>query len=580
MSDYDLPSETTLVDLLQRRAEQYRDKVAFSFSYNGDDEDRTQLTYGELTLKARAIASYLQQQGAAGERVLVLVRPGLDAVAAFFGCVLAGAVAVPAHQKLAPRLSSVVPDAQARFVLSTADTQANTQAAVDDLTDGQAPRWCVIADAAAADPANWVPPDIEADSVAMIQYTSGSTTEPKGVVLTHRNLLHNLEANRQSWDADDRMICVSWLPPHHDMGLIGVVLVTLYLGATTALMSPAAFIKRPMRWLEAISRERATIATAPNFAYGRCVERSTAAERAALDLSSLTTVHVGAEPVRAATLAAFADAFAPAGFKLEMFMPVYGLAEATVLVSGGSDAAVAGVRYVDRSALAQDRVVDVAPDSPTAAAVVACGRPRQDVVIVDPATSRACGPDEVGEIWVSGPSVGQGYWRRPEETAQTFGGYLAETGEGPFLRTGDMGFLCADELFIIGRCKDLVVVDGRNYYPHDIEFTVQDCNPALVANRGAVFTTSPGPDARAQLVVVQEVDRRGIGDAELGAVMEGIRDAIAQKHLLETHHVMLVAPLSIPTTSSGKIQRGQCRQQFLDGGLTVVADWHAPSQSG
>jgi acyl-CoA synthetase (AMP-forming)/AMP-acid ligase II len=294
------PTAATLLDLLRQRAEGYRDKVAFSFSYNGDEEHSTQLTYHELDIKARAIASNLQQQGAAGERVLVLCGPGLDHVAGFFGCIYAGAVAVPVHERLAPRLSSVVPDAQARFALATAETQAKIKAAVDALGEGRHLQWGLTDEVGDAE--SWVAPDVDPNATAMVQYTSGSTTSPKGVVLTHRNLLHNLESIRQVWPGDDTATGVFWLPSHHDMGLIGAILSMLNIGSTTHLMSPTAFIKRPMRWLEAVSRHRATFTVAPNFAYDLCVEQSSAEERAALDLSSLTTAMNGAEPVHAATL--------------------------------------------------------------------------------------------------------------------------------------------------------------------------------------------------------------------------------------------------------------------------------------
>ncbi|MEO9094458.1 MAG: AMP-binding protein, partial [Microbacteriaceae bacterium] len=347
------PTAHNLVELLRQQAERYRDKVAFSFSYNGDDEDRSQLTYHELDIRARAIASNLQQQGAAGERVLVFCRPGLDGIAGFFGCLYAGAVAVPVHQRLAPRLSSVVPDAQAGFALGAPETQAKIKTAVDTLVgliDGQPLRWCGT-DAAAADAEKWVAPDVDASAPALVQYTSGSTTSPKGVVLTQDNLLSNLEIVRQTWGGGDQDICLFWLPQHHDMGLIGGVLSPLYLGSTSILMSPGAFIERPMRWLEAMSRNRATFTGAPNFAYHLCVERSTPAERAALDLSHWSTAMNGAEPVRADTMRAFAEAFAPAGFRPEAFHPVYGLAEATLLVSGGSESAVPVVHHIDRGAL-------------------------------------------------------------------------------------------------------------------------------------------------------------------------------------------------------------------------------------
>ncbi|WP_166903321.1 fatty acyl-AMP ligase [Mycobacterium sp. DL440] len=571
----------TLLDLLQQRAATYQDKVAFSFSYDGDDQNRTQLTYRDLDRRARAIASTLHDLGAVGERVLVLCRPGLDSIAGFFGCVYAGAVAVPVHERLAPRLSSVVPDAHARFALATAETQAKIKAAIDELAEGRDLRWVRAdeVDTPAAEGSSWAAPEIDPDAIAMVQYTSGSTTTPKGVALTHRNLLHNMESIRQVWDGDDTATSVFWLPSHHDMGLIGGILSMLYVGCTTHLMSPSSFVKRPMGWLEAISRHRATFTAAPNFAYDRCVEESTAEQRAALDLSSLATAMNGAEPVQAATLEKFAEAFAPAGFRPEALCPVYGLAEATLLVSGGSDSALPVVAHVDRTGLQADRVVDVEPGHPSAVALVGCGRPRggQHVVVIDPLTHRPCGADEVGEIWIAGPSVGWGYWARPDETAQTFSAVAAEVSGGPFLRTGDLGFLRSGELYITGRCKDLVVIRGGNYYPSDIERTVQDSHPALVSGRGAVFAITPGLGAVEQMVIVQEVARQRDGSVDLSAVADAVRAAVTARYGVEPNAVLLVEHLSIPTTSSGKIQRGRCRQQLLDDEIAPVAHWLRPS---
>jgi acyl-CoA synthetase (AMP-forming)/AMP-acid ligase II len=575
------PAAATLLEMLQQRAATYQDKVAFSFSYDGDDQNRTQLTYRDLDRRARAIASTLQELGAAGERVLVLCRPGLDSVAGFFGCIYAGAVAVPVHERLAPRLSSVVPDAHARFALATAETQAKIKAAIDELAEGRDLRWVRTdeVDGASADGSDWTAPDVAADAIAMVQYTSGSTTTPKGVALTHRNLMHNMESIRQVWHGDDTATSVFWLPSHHDMGLIGGILSMIYVGCTTHLMSPSSFVKRPMGWLEAISRLRATFTAAPNFAYDRCVDESTAEQRAALDLSSLATAMNGAEPVQAGTLEKFAEAFAPAGFRPEALCPVYGLAEATLLVSGGSDSALPVVAHVDRTGLQVDRVVDVDPGHPAALALVGCGRPRggQDVAIVDPQTHQPCGADEVGEIWIAGPSVGWGYWARPDETTQTFSATLPDESGGPFLRTGDLGFLRSGELYITGRCKDLVVIRGGNYYPNDIERTVQDCHPALVSGRGAVFTITPGLGAVEQMVIVQEVARRREGSADLAAVADAIRTAVTTRYGVEPNSVLLVEHLSIPTTSSGKIQRGRCRQQLLDDEIAPVAHWRRPS---
>jgi acyl transferase domain-containing protein/acyl-CoA synthetase (AMP-forming)/AMP-acid ligase II/acyl carrier protein len=572
----------TLLDLLQQRAQRYRDRPAFGFSHDGEEQHSSELTYRGLHVKARQIASSLQQQNAAGKRVLVLCPPGLDFIAGLFGCLYAGAIAVPVHppmrEHLVSRVASIVADVQPGFALTTAEVHTEIADTVDGLADGAPLRWCVV-DAVAGDERHWVAPDIDTDTVAMVQYTSGSTSAPKGVVLTHGNLLHNLETIRQAWDGDDHAIGVFWLPPFHDMGLIGGILESLYVGATSVLMPPTAFIKNPMRWLETISRQRATITAAPNFAYDMCVDLSTPEQRAALDLSSWSTAMCGAEPVSAATLQRFADAFAPAGFRPEAFLPVYGLAEATLLVAGGSDSAVPIVQNLDRAALRDNRIVDVAPEAPTAAAFVGCGQPRGDqrVVIVDPETRRACQDDEVGEIWIAGPSVALGYSGGTEQSDETFSASLSDTGDGPFLRTGDLGFLRSGELFVTGRHKDLIIIRGNNHHPNDIELTVQDGHPALLRGRGAVFAVTPDSAGAEELVVVQEVDSSRLGDDDLAEIVRTIRAAVTEHHEIRAHAVVLTQPLQLPTTSSGKIQRSTCREQFLDDELAVVTAWQAPS---
>lgn len=575
-----MPGEQTLVALLQRQAQRYGDKVAFSFSYNGDGEGVSQLSYRELDLRARAIAATLQQHGAAGERVLVFCRPGLEGIAGYFGCLYAGAIPVPVHERLAPRLSSVVPSAQARFALAAPQMPTKITAAVDTLigwVGGTPLHWCGT-DVSTAAAQAWVPPEVDADTTALLQFTSGSTHAPKGALVTHGNLMHNLAAIHQAWPGDDGEIAVYWLPPHHDMGLIGAVLEMIYLGCRTELMSPSAFIQRPMRWLEAISRCRGTFSTAPNFAYQLCVQRSTPEERAALDLSSLSTVMNGAEPVQAATMEAFTEAFAPAGFRGKAFMPVYGLAEATLLVSGGSDSATPAVCHLDRTGLQTDCVVDADPQDPGAVALVSCGQPRQSISLVDPETRRRCEPDQVGEIWIAGPSVGQGYWGLPEKTEEIFQAFVADTGEGPYLRTGDLGFVRGGELFVVGRCNDLVVIDGHHYYPHDIELTVQACRPDFRSGRGAAFSMAAESGGVETLVVVQEIDG-GVDESDLRATVETIQAALATHHGIQADSVALVEPRTIPLTSSGKIRRGACRDQFGERGLQCVAEWHAPLRS-
>ncbi|MGE4427778.1 MAG: amino acid adenylation domain-containing protein, partial [Solirubrobacteraceae bacterium] len=578
----------TLLDVARQRAGRYREKIAVDYCrYVQAGEIHSRLTYRELDIKARAIASALRRQGAEGERVLVLCPSGLEFVVGFFGCIYAGAIAVPVHppvrDRVIGRVASIVADARAGYVLTTSELQTRLRGAVDDLAGQDSLRWCAVDAVDPAAAAQWVAPDLGPSATAFVQYTSGSTSSPKGVVVTHRNLLANLDAIRAAWGhGNDRAVAVFWLPLHHDMGLIGGVLEALYVGCTSRLMPPEAFIERPLRWLEAISRHRGTITTAPNFAYELCVERSTAAERAALDLSSWTTAMCGAEPVRAATLRRFADAFGPAGFRLEAFNPVYGLAEATLLASGSPDRIAPVVRHLDAVALRERRVIDVGPEHPRATSFVGCGRAQRghEIVIADPVTRLRCAAGEVGEIWLAGGSVAEGYWGRPAETAETFSGFLAsagaDTGKGPFLRTGDLGFDLDGELFVAGRLKDLIVIRGRNHFPEDIEATAQDSHPALVRGRGAAFSGPPGPGGSERLVVAQEVDRDRIAGPGPDEVIGAIRAAITERHEIQPDAVVLLEPLRIPTTSSGKIRRSSCRQRYLDGDLEVFAEWHAP----
>ncbi|HXS85984.1 MAG TPA: SDR family NAD(P)-dependent oxidoreductase [Mycobacterium sp.] len=582
-------TDQTFLDLTRQRAETYRNKAAFDYCrYFADGEQHSQLTFGELDNRARAVASVLQRMGATGERALVLCPSGLDFIVAFFGCIYAGAVPVPVHPparaRVIGRVASIVQDTEARFTVTTAETQAQFQGAIDGMTDGPGMQWCAVDDLAdqAGAAGAWVAPDIDPDTTAMLQYTSGSTGSPKGVVVSHRNLLSNVEAIRTAWGGgNDRAKGVFWLPLHHDMGLIGGILTSIYVGATSYFMPPESFIERPMRWLEAIAKHGGTITAAPNFAYQLCVDLSSPEERAALDLSTMATAMCGAEPIRAATLQRFIDAFAPAGFRPQGFAPVYGMAESTLLVSGKAeqDRTAPIVRHLDSDALRDHRIVPVAPGSPDAAAFVACGQTQQghEAVIVDPATGRPCADDQVGEIWLAGGSVAQGYWGKPAETAETFNAFLADTGRGPFLRTGDLGFHLDGELFVSGRLKDLIVIRGRNHYPEDIEATVQDSHDALLRGRGAAFSVTLDSDAGEQLVVVQEVDRYRAADIDTDEVLAAIRTAVTEHHEIRPHAIVLTEPSTIPTTSSGKIRRNRSRQRFLDGDLAAIAQWREAS---
>ncbi|HEX8352282.1 MAG TPA: AMP-binding protein, partial [Pyrinomonadaceae bacterium] len=575
-SPYDSPegSFASVVELLRARAEGSPDRVAYTFLSEGGADAR--LTFAGLDARARAIGAELQKAGGQGRRALLLFPPGLEFVTAFLGCLYAGAVAVPAyppHKKRGlHRLSSIAADAEPALVLTTSALSPAIQAWAAQTSRGEEMRLLTTDLVPEGEARNWRDPRVGPEALAFLQYTSGSTGSPKGVMVSHGNIVSNEEMIRRAFDQSESSVIVSWLPLYHDMGLIGGVLQPLYVGASCVLMSPVTFLQRPRRWLEVISEYRATTSGGPNFAYDLCVRKIPAAEREGLDLSSWRVAFNGAEPVRAETLERFARAFGPQGFRARAFYPCYGLAEATLFVTGGEVEAEPHVESVSSAALQEGRAHD--SDEGGRKALVGCGGPRpgERVLVVDPEARRPCAPGRVGEIWVAGASVARGYWNRPEETARVFGARLSAEAESPgdgdsYLRTGDLGYLRDGQLFVTGRLKDLIVVRGRNLYPQDIEYTVESRHPSLRPGCGAAFSVTVGDEER--VVVVQEVDRRLEG-AEADAVVVDIFGAVAQEHELSVHDVVLIRAGSIPKTSSGKIQRHACREGYLAGSLDAV----------
>ncbi len=562
----------TLVELLRRRALRQPRQTAYTFLVDGENET-VSINYGELDRQARAIAARLENYGVRGERVLLLYPPGLEYIAAFLGCLYAGAVAVPAYPPRAnrtlPRLQAIAADARARLALTTAPVFSRLAPLLAQSVELSGVHWLNTDDALKESGAQWHEPDIDGDTLAFLQYTSGSTAEPKGVMVCHRHILHNEMMIRRAFKQTARSVIVSWLPLYHDMGLIGGVLQPLFTGARCVLMSPVAFLQKPLRWLQAISRYGATTSGAPNFAYEMCVNKSSTANLERLDLSSWRVAFNGSEPVRAETLNRFTEAFAPYGFSREAFFPCYGLAEATLFVAGRHETETPVSKTFEPAALANHRVVEQAADK--SRALVGCGTTflRQRALIVNPENSVPCAPDEVGEIWVAGESVADGYWNKPDETERIFRAHLAGTGEGQFLRTGDFGFIRDGELFVTGRLKELVIIRGRNLYPQDIEATVQQCHTALTLHGGAAFAVEVAGEER--LVIVQEVQERR--EADWNALIEMIREAVAEEHEVHAHSIILIKHGSIPKTSSGKIQRNAARATFLETSLKVVAEW-------
>ncbi len=566
----------TLVDLLQQRGDRQGDCLAYGFMAEGEAiTDRC--TYGTLAAQAQGIAAQLQARRCQGQPVLLLYPPGLDYIAAFFGCLYAGAIAVPAYpprpNRSLERLAAIALDTQARVALTHPSVLANLQSRLGETAPLQALDWIATPGDSAAAAGDWTPPALNRDSLALLQYTSGSTGTPKGVMISHGNLLHNSARIQEFFGDTPQSRGVSWLPPYHDMGLVGGILQPLYVGAPMMLMPPVAFLQKPIRWLQAISDHQATTSGGPNFAYDLCVQKIPVPQRQALDLSRWALAFSGAEPVRAETLARFAEAFAPVGFQAQAFYPCYGMAEVTLMVTGGARPQLPITQTLDAAALQENRALPPQDSSAEVQTLVGCGHapPQQPVAIVNPQTLAPCPEGTIGEIWVAAsPSLAQGYWQQPEATATTFQARQAD-GSGPYLRTGDLGFLQGDTLYVTGRLKELIIIRGRNYYPQDIEATVAQAHPALRAGAGAAFAITVGSEER--LVVVQEVERQALRQLDGEEITAAIRQAIAEHHDLQLYGLQLLKTATLPKTSSGKIQRYRCRAGYLDHLLEAVYHW-------
>ena len=560
------------VELLRLRALHQPERQIYTFLPDGDEQEIA-LSYGELDLRARAVAARLQSQGAEGDRALLMYPAGLDYVAAFFGCLYAGMIAVPIYpprpNRTLQRLESIIADAGAKIALTTGAVLSRTETLFTEGHRLDAMRWLAtdgIEDDAAT---GWRPPAVDASTLAYLQYTSGSTSAPKGVMVSHANLLYNSADMDAGWRHTRDSVLVSWLPHFHDMGLIYGILQPLYRDFPAVLMPPVSFLQQPARWLQAITRHKGTHSAAPNFAYELCVRKVTPEQRASIDLSSWAVAVNGAEPVRRETLERFAETFESCGFRRGAFCPGYGLAEATLKVTATSRADSPAFCSVQSEALAEHRVVESAPGRRDAQTFVGCGRAMLEtkIAIVHPESSRRCAAGEVGEIWVAGPGVAGGYWERPAETERDFRARLSGTDE-TYLRTGDLGFTRDGELFVTGRLKDLIIIRGRNHYPQDIELTAEQSHPALRPGCGAAFSVE---DAGAEsLVVVQEIERAS-QQPDFEAVFGAIRRALSAEHELHAYGVVLIKSGSLPKTSSGKVQRHAARAGFLAGSLNPVA---------
>lgn len=558
----------TILGYARARAERQPDLRAYTFLPDGTNEAGS-LTYAEVDRQARAIAVALRRWAKPGDRALLLYPQGLDYITGFFGCLYAGLIAVPAYPPRgnhgAGRIQAIARDAGAAVTLTTAGLLRTTEERLAEWSGNRGTR-CLATDELSDDSADdWRPPEVNGDTIAYLQYTSGSTASPKGVVVTHDNLTHNLRDLECGWLHTPDSVFVTWLPIFHDMGLVYGIIEPLYAGRPCFLMPPASFIQRPIRWLHALTRYHGTHSAAPNFAYDFCVRKVKAEDRAGLDLSSWSVAVNAAEPVRLETMTRFEEAFAPCGFRWNAFTPAYGLAEATLKVSASRKLAPPVLCHLDPAALGENRVVEV-PESSPHRTLVGCGPTTEEtaVVIVHPESGTPCNPDEIGEIWVSGPSKARGYWNQPEVSAEVFQARLAGSDELSFLRTGDLGFVRFGEVFVAGRLKDMIIIRGQNHYPQDIELTAERSHPALRPNGCSAFAIERGGEER--LVIAQEVERDA-RHATAEELTDAVREAVAEEHELLVYDVVLLKPGALPRTSSGKVQRAACRAGYLDGTL-------------
>ncbi len=571
------PAWENLAELIAFRARLHPDRAAVSFLT--DSGETLSCTYDELYRRAAAVACQLHARATVGSRVALLFPAGIEFVVGFFACAQAGLVPTPACFPKAgrsmPRLESVVGDARPTILLADQQTLATidrrrVSASINQL------RWIATDDVPVADQ----PPTVQltAESLGLLQYTSGSTSEPRGVMVSHGNLLANLEAIRRSFgfgfqSAEGQHVetGVFWLPAFHDMGLIGGILAPLYVGGHTVLMSPQSFLARPIRWLEAISRFRATTSGAPNFAYQLCVDRCSRESLQGLDLSCWRLAFCGAEPIRPETLEEFSRSMAPCGFDASAFYPCYGLAESTLLAAGGDGPSVPHLLDAERGPLTRGQLVVPPPhQAALSQRLVACGHAVYGTTlrIIDPTSLEPCSPGSIGEIWLSGPSIAQGYFGRPKATAEFFAARTA-AGEGPFLRTGDLGAMWEGQLYLSGRLKDLLILRGRNLYPQDLERTTVE---ALGAGAGqcAAFSV-PGPFGE-ELSIVAEVPRK-TEPQQLTLLAQQVRAAVAQQHEADVRHLRLVRYATVPLTTSGKVQRNACRQAMDENSLRALLTW-------
>lgn len=570
------PPDTNFVERLRYWAVASPDKIAFRY-LDGDDVSDS-LTFSQLDTQARAIAAKLVSMGYSGQRAVMLYPPGLDFIRAFFGCHYAGVIPVPAYpprrNRNMGRINSISKNCGASVALTVESVFDKSKGRMEDAPDLRRIPWFDTSDVAPVLANDWVPPKIASEDLGLIQYTSGSTGSPKGVMLTHRNLMANCHMISVSFGLENSSRACTWLPAYHDMGLVGGILNPLFCGVTQNMMSPVSFLTYPIRWLKAISKHRVEITGGPNFAYAWCAAKIKESQCKGLDLSTWKVAFNGAEPVRSDVMDMFTERFAPYGFRHEAFYPCYGMAETTLLVTGGDPKKRPVIRSFEKNELVQHKVVPCDPADKNAKLLVGCGQvcEGQDVRIVNPETLKPLDDSTIGEILINSPSSGMGYWNRADESKATFNARISPDNGKSYVRSGDLGFMHDGELFVTGRLKDMIIVRGVNRYPQDIEMTVEQCHPWTRSGGAAAFAVNRWD--REHLVVVCEVER-GRKSRDFDDVIAKIRTAISREHDLPPDAIVLVRAHSVPKTSSGKVQRHACKNSFNNNELLVIAEWVA-----
>lgn len=574
---------SSMIDLLSHKAKIHPERIVYTFLYN-DNQNEINITYQELHTSAQQIAAYLQYLGLEGQRALLMYPSGIDYIKAFLGCIYANVIPVPVYppglSRNMLRLKSIMEDANTNMILTTSYLQSKINFHFSDELSSMDLKWISIDDISDIADLEWSQPNIEKDSVAFLQYTSGSTSSPKGVMVTHSNILHNESMIKLACQHNEETVMLGWLPMYHDMGLIGNILQPLYLGARCVFMSPMDFLQKPFRWLSAISKYKATISGGPNFAYDLCLKKVTDEQKKELDLSNWEVAFNGAEPVRYETIQRFTEAFKDCGFKLNQFFPCYGMAEATLFITGNKKLTKPVFKGFCKTSLLQNKVLERPIISEDSVKLVGCGMPwiHQKVEIVNAQSLTKCAPNEIGEIWVKGESVAKGYFGREQESIYAFNNTLKDINESSFLRTGDLGFVYEGQLFVTGRLKDVIVMRGKNHYPQDIELTVEKADQAIISGASASFSVDI--DGEERLIVVAEIERKyrprqgKEKDAieYLDKVLKKIRQEVMEEHEIQPYAIYLLKTSSIPKTSSGKIQRRACKDAYLNHSLEV---WHS-----